>query len=727
MAALHTADQLASPVLLEKIDKLRERNISQHVPLTQLVVVGDQSSGKSSLLETLTGLPMERDLELCTRFATQITSRRDPESRVAVTIIPGPDASDDHKNRLSSFTFESLTNEDFRQQVPKIFRQANAAMGIRTDVTSSSGKVFSTDVLKIEKCGPDEDYLTVIDVPGIFRNPNEGVTTKDDIELVRDMVKKYIQDSRTIILAVYAANVHIDNQEIMTLASQFDTTGERTLGVLTKPDLVNEPSEKQKVCDLVLGKKRQLTLGYYVVRSRGPDESMEKWKADSTLKETPWNNLPHDRVGPDALRTRLRELSEQLTRREFPKIRKQVKTELDATKRQLNGLGDARTNEREQRLYLSAIARRFQDTVKAALNGWYSDGAVFEKRTMRLITHIVNLSEHFHYDFTKYSHLHKFQDAAGDTATPSSSSTSGGGITKSESESELMSERRESMVHELLKGIDLDSYPELDGIVCLDDSDEIPDGDTTEWIHAMYLESRNMDLGTFGGNVFSMAFKKQSTRWGELTKLYLSKTILIVHRFITDALDIVCPDTRVKDMVWSAIVDDILARYRAAMDQAMLLVSIEREKRPYTLSESFSERLQLAQGERTAALIKAAGHTKSSTPFDKSITVTPNVIKAASVNQSNVKRINQEIHDKLHAYYDLALCRFVDNVFQQSVDYGLLTGPCTPLAVFDQDWVIQLKPGELKDIADESEASRSLRGILISKSDDLTAAMEILK
>ena len=61
----------------------------------KLVVVGDQSSGKSSLLETLTGLPMERDTELCTRFATQITSRRDAESRVTVTIIPGPDASDE--------------------------------------------------------------------------------------------------------------------------------------------------------------------------------------------------------------------------------------------------------------------------------------------------------------------------------------------------------------------------------------------------------------------------------------------------------------------------------------------------------------------------------------------------------------------------------------------------------------------------------------------------------
>ncbi|KAH7347984.1 hypothetical protein BKA66DRAFT_432765 [Pyrenochaeta sp. MPI-SDFR-AT-0127] len=58
-------------------------------------------------------------------------------------------------------------------------------MGIRTDISSREGTIFSEDILKIEICGPDEDYLTVIDVPGIFRNPTEGVTTKDDIQLVQ--------------------------------------------------------------------------------------------------------------------------------------------------------------------------------------------------------------------------------------------------------------------------------------------------------------------------------------------------------------------------------------------------------------------------------------------------------------------------------------------------------------------------------------------------------------
>lgn len=69
--------------------------------------------------------------------------------------------------------------------------------------------MFSEDVLKIEVFGPNEDYLTVIDVPGIFRTTTEGITTEDYIELVRGMVESYIKYQRTIILAVIPSNVDV--------------------------------------------------------------------------------------------------------------------------------------------------------------------------------------------------------------------------------------------------------------------------------------------------------------------------------------------------------------------------------------------------------------------------------------------------------------------------------------------------------------------------------------
>jgi len=86
------------------------------------------------------------------------------------------------------------------------------------------------------------------------------------------MVKEYIKNNRTIILVVIRSNVDIATQEILTLAEDCDKARERNLGVLTKPDLVTERSAQATVCNLVLGKKKPLILGYYVVRSRGADD-----------------------------------------------------------------------------------------------------------------------------------------------------------------------------------------------------------------------------------------------------------------------------------------------------------------------------------------------------------------------------------------------------------------------------------------------------------------------
>ena len=86
----------ADPRLLSKIDRLFSCGVGDYIALPQLVVVGDQSSGKSSVLEGLTNLPFPRDSGLCTRFATQITFRRAPESNISVSIIPAKGASQEH-------------------------------------------------------------------------------------------------------------------------------------------------------------------------------------------------------------------------------------------------------------------------------------------------------------------------------------------------------------------------------------------------------------------------------------------------------------------------------------------------------------------------------------------------------------------------------------------------------------------------------------------------------
>jgi GTPase SAR1 family protein len=87
--------------------------------------VGDQSSGKSSLLESLTGIPFPKDQSLCTRHATQITSRRNSDDRVDIRIIPGPSASEDHRKEVETFNMHVPSGLKFREQFVDILKKVS--------------------------------------------------------------------------------------------------------------------------------------------------------------------------------------------------------------------------------------------------------------------------------------------------------------------------------------------------------------------------------------------------------------------------------------------------------------------------------------------------------------------------------------------------------------------------------------------------------------------------
>lgn len=116
---------LADPILLEKIDKLFACNIGNYINLPQLVVVGDQSSGKSSVLEGLTRLAFPRDSGLCTRFATQIIFRRskDSERTIMASIIPDSNVEDTYASKLKSWkgkNLQSLDVESFSEMMTEV-------------------------------------------------------------------------------------------------------------------------------------------------------------------------------------------------------------------------------------------------------------------------------------------------------------------------------------------------------------------------------------------------------------------------------------------------------------------------------------------------------------------------------------------------------------------------------------------------------------------------------
>jgi GTPase SAR1 family protein len=118
--------RLADPALLEKIDKLFAYNIGEYISLPQLVVVGEQSSGKSSVLEGLTKMAFPRDSGLCTRYATQILFRRNvqiADRKITASIVPGPDTTPERGRLLRDWhanDLQALDTQSFTQMMAEV-------------------------------------------------------------------------------------------------------------------------------------------------------------------------------------------------------------------------------------------------------------------------------------------------------------------------------------------------------------------------------------------------------------------------------------------------------------------------------------------------------------------------------------------------------------------------------------------------------------------------------
>lgn len=188
--------------------------------LPQIVVCGDQSAGKSSVLEALTEIPFPRNDNLCTRFATEISLRRDPVNSLTIRVIPDGSRPQSEQDTIKSFS-ESIT--DF-EDLPAIMDKTMTVMGITGSNIGISGSAFAKDTLSIAIQGPDRPHLTLVDIPGLIQASTRGFS-ETDVAMVADITNSYIEQPRTICLAVVSATNDAANQPILQRVRKFDPDG----------------------------------------------------------------------------------------------------------------------------------------------------------------------------------------------------------------------------------------------------------------------------------------------------------------------------------------------------------------------------------------------------------------------------------------------------------------------------------------------------------------------
>lgn len=549
--------------VLDTVAQLRKCGCDGELELPQIVVCGDQSSGKSSVIEALTGVKVPTSDNLCTRFATEISLRRANIDSLSIKINPSKSRSASERVTINKF---EATIADF-SELPGIIEKAKAVMGLsRSSEGGPSSRSFARDVLSITIEGPQCPHLTIIDIPGLIKNATKG-QSQDDVNIVAEITDHYILQDRTICLAVIAASNDYANQGILTKVTNADPEGNRTIGVITKPDIPPEGSDSEKAfISLARNEDIFFKLGWHVVRNRKYEEKdftleQRNDKEESWLRKSNYNCLPAANLGINSLRDRLGLLLFDHIKRELPKLRQELESSLGEFQRRLAMMGKARSSTYECRAYLTELSVEYRDVCKAAINGHYE-------------------GEYFN------DHDQKF-----DIGSPAT-------LKRTRAVVQLLNtEFAKKMDTEgYIYKIDLENksrapeaLPFSREINDLESPTPLTKAQAIDWVRELLVRGRGKELvGNFNPLVISELFWEQSSKWETLAADHLERVAACSTNFLSHLLNKKCPDD-VEARIWSEIIEEKLnQRAKAAREELRRLTS-ELKAHPINYNHYYTE------------------------------------------------------------------------------------------------------------------------------------------
>ena len=247
--------------------------------------------------------------------------------------------------REAKFATRDLT------QLSTMITEAEKKLGL------NGNQGFARDVLRVQITGPDYQPLTLVDLPGLIESHSQG---REHIRLVKEIVDGWITEKRSIILAVVEASSDPQKQGILTRAKEEDRDGERTFGIITKPDLPEHGSQLKRYWidharNIPDGRAEfSFKKGWHVLRNQNYSErqtpNSNRDATEARFFQDPnrnWHVVDQRYWGIDSLRHRLRTLLYQHTKKQLPQVRTDIAAKLERYSKDLRSL-EARLQKPDQ-------------------------------------------------------------------------------------------------------------------------------------------------------------------------------------------------------------------------------------------------------------------------------------------------------------------------------------------------------------------------------------------
>ncbi|KAF2220702.1 Dynamin central region-domain-containing protein [Elsinoe ampelina] len=346
-ASANASINVNDPGLITLVNKLQDVfttvGVQNPIDLPQIAVVGSQSSGKSSVLENIVGRDfLPRGTGIVTRrpLILQLINRAPPGKPQTNGTSEAVEGTSDKESNVDEWgEFLHIPGQkfhDFNKIREEIVRETESKTGRNAGISSApiNLRIYSPNVLT----------LTLVDLPGLTKVP-VGDQPRDIERQIREMVLKQISKPNAIILAVTAANTDLANSDGLKLAREVDPEGQRTIGVLTKVDLMDEGTD---VVDILAGRIIPLRLGYVPVVNRG-QRDIESKRPISYALEHEKNFFENHKAyrnkstycGTPYLARKLNLILMMHIKQTLPDIKARISSSLQKYSAELQSLGDS--------------------------------------------------------------------------------------------------------------------------------------------------------------------------------------------------------------------------------------------------------------------------------------------------------------------------------------------------------------------------------------------------
>ena len=282
--------------MVQTVQKLRHLGVEDLVlPLPKIVVVGDQSTGKSSLIEGMSGIKVPRKAGTCTRCPLEIELNDKPDTpwscKVSLykkyvynstTMRSARNLGATKQRPLGPWTAQDPETFPFfeartKSEVPGIIERAQLAIlnphveyedylpNALTDPPSKCQVKFSPNVIRLKISGPGLPNLAFHDLPGVI-NVSDNAEEEYLVQLVKNLVTEYIKEETCINLLALPMSDDPANSSALRLIGEVGAK-DRTIGVLTKPDRIQQCEDMQQWIQILNGERFELGHAYFVVKN----------------------------------------------------------------------------------------------------------------------------------------------------------------------------------------------------------------------------------------------------------------------------------------------------------------------------------------------------------------------------------------------------------------------------------------------------------------------------